>query len=521
MAYVKRFDYDVFVSYAHNDNDGDQPWVTRFVEDIKIELRKRLGADRVEVFQDVSHIRGNEVLEDLKHKAQRSALFVPIVSPTYVAHRWTMAELRAFNDNPDCVKRIFAIEMLPLDSDAHYPAPLDSLIRTPFWKRRSESAAPITLNRTLAYEDYHNSVADFVDKIRTELIALRDEPERLKREEAERVEAARKAVEKEAAERMAREARAEAERQRLAREAAEQQARAERLKLAEAERAEAAEKKAQADAAMRADREAQAAERDRLKRESAEREREKLAREAAAALEAIGKVFISARTDDAGDYALRLEQRLARELGAANVVYQPDKTPVTTDIQGSIYEAVRRAGIVIVVIGHRWFDPSDRQNRARLHHSHDPVRLQIEAALELRRSIVPIVLDGATLPAAKDLPESLRPLLRLKRQPASHQGLDGEIDAIMRALRTHITLAKPPPAPKLEDRVAEEVVTGWVGSRIKTFAVLVAFAVAVIILAGGSGESGVAGFLLFVLLIGAAAYGGYSLLSGRSRKQGG
>ena len=48
MAYIPGYKYDVFVSYAHFDNEADTRdirWVSRFQADLKKALRQRLGVE--------------------------------------------------------------------------------------------------------------------------------------------------------------------------------------------------------------------------------------------------------------------------------------------------------------------------------------------------------------------------------------------------------------------------------------------------------------------------------------------
>ena len=51
MAYLREFEDDVFISYAHLDNqplkDGGEGWISKFHRLLEVLLRKRLGADPV------------------------------------------------------------------------------------------------------------------------------------------------------------------------------------------------------------------------------------------------------------------------------------------------------------------------------------------------------------------------------------------------------------------------------------------------------------------------------------------
>lgn len=78
------FEYDIFVSYRHNDNKYDG-WVTEFVEKLHQELDATVK-DKLSIFFDKNPREG---LQDTHHVDQsinnkiRSLLFIPIISQTY------------------------------------------------------------------------------------------------------------------------------------------------------------------------------------------------------------------------------------------------------------------------------------------------------------------------------------------------------------------------------------------------------------------------------------------------------
>lgn len=43
MAFVPSYDHDVFVSYAHIDNQGETAWVSTLLRHLDTDLRQRLG----------------------------------------------------------------------------------------------------------------------------------------------------------------------------------------------------------------------------------------------------------------------------------------------------------------------------------------------------------------------------------------------------------------------------------------------------------------------------------------------
>lgn len=78
------FEYDIFVSYRHNDNKYDG-WVTEFVDKLTQELNATLK-DKLTIFFDKNPHEG---LQDTHHVDQsintkiRSLIFIPIISQTY------------------------------------------------------------------------------------------------------------------------------------------------------------------------------------------------------------------------------------------------------------------------------------------------------------------------------------------------------------------------------------------------------------------------------------------------------
>src|SRR3954468_15776085 len=100
MAYVPGCQYDVFISYAHYDNEADTQdirWVSRFQADLKKALCQRLGVEP-EIFFDTRALQAHHALDELVPIVQGSAIFLPILSPSYVKREWTLRELEAFEN---------------------------------------------------------------------------------------------------------------------------------------------------------------------------------------------------------------------------------------------------------------------------------------------------------------------------------------------------------------------------------------------------------------------------------------
>src|SRR5262249_28598436 len=147
---------DLFISYAHADNEagtGRDHWVTRFVGDLGLALKRRLGkSNDLQLYFDFSKLEGHEHIKVLLQHAAASALFVSVLSPSSVQRQWTMDELAAFAQAKGTQNRIFLIETLPLDREEDYPELVRGLKRTEFWQRMKDRDVPITLNPLLESE---------------------------------------------------------------------------------------------------------------------------------------------------------------------------------------------------------------------------------------------------------------------------------------------------------------------------------------------------------------------------------
>lgn len=178
MAFVNGYEYDVFVSYAHADNEADalgDAWVSAFVQNLQTALEQRSGkVGQIKLYYDAQRLQGNHPLEEILKTVTRSATFVAVCSPSYATREWTRDELRTFVTSGD-PGRLFAIERLPLDANDRYPDPLNDYHRIPFWQKdqaEADIALPITpqLNAQLYYARVHK----LAEQIRGQIVQMRD-----------------------------------------------------------------------------------------------------------------------------------------------------------------------------------------------------------------------------------------------------------------------------------------------------------------------------------------------------------
>ncbi|MBL8148151.1 MAG: toll/interleukin-1 receptor domain-containing protein [Anaerolineae bacterium] len=123
-------------------------------------------------------------------------------------------------------------------------------------------------------------------------------------------------------------------------------------------------------------------------------------------------LFISYRRSDSNEAVGRIYDRLVRDLGADSVFKDVDNIPLGVDFVEYLDEQVKNSTGLLAVIGPTWLTVTDDQSWRRLEDPNDFVRIEIASALRQGIPVVPVLVRGAAIPRALDLPEDLQKLAR-------------------------------------------------------------------------------------------------------------
>jgi hypothetical protein len=147
------------------------------------------------------------------------------------------------------------------------------------------------------------------------------------------------------------------------------------------------------------------------------------------------KVFISYRRADSAGYSGRVMDRLDRELGRDLVFMDVDAIPLGTNFTKVLHEEVAKCGVLLAVIGPNWLDARDEHGNRRLDNPNDFVRIEIAAALQRSIPVIPLLLDGARIPKADELPEDLKELALRNGMEIRHASFQDDMNRLIRGLK--------------------------------------------------------------------------------------
>ncbi|MFN2498860.1 MAG: toll/interleukin-1 receptor domain-containing protein [Pyrinomonadaceae bacterium] len=144
-------------------------------------------------------------------------------------------------------------------------------------------------------------------------------------------------------------------------------------------------------------------------------------------------IFITYRREDSIDVTGRIYDRLCQRFGERLVFKDVDSIPLGVDFREHLGNSVGQCDVVLASIGRQWLDANKEQRR--LNDVRDFVRIEIESALKRGIPVVPVLVQGATLPDPDDLPEVLKSLvyrngIPVRPDPDFHKDMDRLIKGI-------------------------------------------------------------------------------------------
>jgi hypothetical protein len=161
-------------------------------------------------------------------------------------------------------------------------------------------------------------------------------------------------------------------------------------------------------------------------------------------------IFISYRRSDSAASAGRIRDRLALVHPGRSIFMDVESIAPGDDFAEEIERAIGQCDVLVAIIGPGWLGATAGDDgRRRIDDAEDFVRFEVATALRLGLRILPVLVDNAPLPAARELPEEVRALTRRNALEIRHARFDADIAALARAVDGHVPGegAAPPQPP--------------------------------------------------------------------------
>jgi hypothetical protein len=148
------------------------------------------------------------------------------------------------------------------------------------------------------------------------------------------------------------------------------------------------------------------------------------------------RVFLSYRREDSEPYAWRLHEALGSAWGEEDVFMDQFSIRTGEAWRWTVQQSAVHADAMIVLIGPAWLSIED-EGRRRLDNDEDLVRREIVAALDRGTLVAPILLPGAALPDAQQLPADMSRLLDLQFFEVSKRHWKSDVEELKRSIEAH------------------------------------------------------------------------------------
>ena len=171
------------------------------------------------------------------------------------------------------------------------------------------------------------------------------------------------------------------------------------------------------------------------------------------------RIFISYRRGDAPEGTRRLYQLLVHSFGPEKIFIDREQIEGGDTYSRILNEEVSFCQVFLAVIGPNWLKLGRWRRRRRADHETDWVRKEIERALARGVPVIPVLVDGASMPLAKDLPDGLKELAEQQWLQLPETTADLDARNFVQVIRNKLSL------PRIAD-IEDVKRWGWDGVRL-------------------------------------------------------
>lgn len=149
----------------------------------------------------------------------------------------------------------------------------------------------------------------------------------------------------------------------------------------------------------------------------------------------LSAIFVSYRRNDSQGEAGRLFDDLVGHFGEQKVFMDVAGIDAGRDFRKAIEESVAKCGVLLVVMGSGWVTAKNEAGVRRLDDPADFVRAEVASALRRDIPVIPVLVHGAVMPRAEDLPADLKDLAYRNCVELTHARWKSDVQLLIEPLR--------------------------------------------------------------------------------------
>jgi hypothetical protein len=133
----------------------------------------------------------------------------------------------------------------------------------------------------------------------------------------------------------------------------------------------------------------------------------------------------------------RLMDRLRQDFAAEQLFLDIDTIPAGTNFETVLADRLEACDVRLAVIGPEWLNAKDASGTRRLDQPGDYVRREIAAALQRNDvRVIPLLVSGAEMPRAENLPDDLKPLAARQNFQVRYERFNTDANDLIAQLAT-------------------------------------------------------------------------------------
>ena len=153
-------------------------------------------------------------------------------------------------------------------------------------------------------------------------------------------------------------------------------------------------------------------------------------------------IFICYRRDDTAGHTGRLRDALSAEFGSDEIFRDLDTISPGDDFVEAMSHGVASCSVFLAIVGRQWLTAVDRDGRRRLDDPADHVRRELAEALERGVRVIPVLVQGAPMPRAADLPDLLKTFAARNAIELDDEGWQSDVNRLAEAIRRDVHLSR-------------------------------------------------------------------------------